>query len=221
MLGLSRAERTDKLEARARAKEIRTLLLRESGKTRATEEAKRAIAYCEMCIAEYEEWFEWNEARWLRWQKVTIIGGVVATLAGVVTIPASWLEWAPKDIGALSWLRGVPAAVATIAASYLGSFNYREDAVRHEVTSNALWNELAKFQARAEPYNLDDGEDTSAFTNRVCDLIETELHSWSALVRGNRQDGSSQPAEGATAASMPTSTPLPSESAETPTPEPK
>src|SRR5229473_1706043 len=84
---------------------------------RSSEEAKKAIAYCQCCIHTYEDWFEWNEARWLGWQKVVIIGGVIATLAGVITIPEKWLWWLsePQSFG---WIRGVPAAIVTIAAGY-------------------------------------------------------------------------------------------------------
>jgi hypothetical protein len=92
------------------------------------------------------------------------MGGVIATLAGVVTVPPAWIDWAPS-LHSLYWLRSVPAAIATIAASYLGSFNYREDAVRHEITGNALWNEMARFQSCAAPYNnKTEEEDTSRFT---------------------------------------------------------
>jgi hypothetical protein len=110
--------------------------------SRPSEASKKAIAFCELCISEYEGWFDWNETRWLRWQKVIIIGGVVATLAGVITLPDDWTLPFMKSLG---WLRGVPAGLVTIAAGYLGSFTYREDAVRHEMTAGLLWIELAKF----------------------------------------------------------------------------
>jgi hypothetical protein len=65
----------------------------------------------------------------------------------------------------------------------LGSFNYREDAVRHELTANALWNELAKYQTCAEPYDKkDEVKDTSTFMNNVCRLVDSELKSWSIQV---------------------------------------
>ena len=70
---------------------LRKIIL-EQGEKRGTEESKKAIAFCQKCIAEYEEWFDWNESRWLRWQQIAIIGGVVATLAGVITMPEDWLK---------------------------------------------------------------------------------------------------------------------------------
>lgn len=63
--------------------------------------------YCDLCIKEYEDWFEWNEAKWLLFQKMIIIGGVVATLAGVITIPDNWVESIPW-IKSFGWVRGVP-----------------------------------------------------------------------------------------------------------------
>jgi hypothetical protein len=187
MFAVFRREPAKGESAEARAEKLRNIVLKQGSNERASEESQKAIAYCEWCISEYEGWFDYNETRWLRWQKITIIGGVIATLAGVITVPEHWLAWAP-DLQSFSWVRGVPAAIATIAASYLGSFNYREDAVRHELTANALWNELAKYQARAEPYNNGESKDTSAFLTNVCRLVESELHSWSALVRGRNTE---------------------------------
>ena len=103
--------------------------------------AKKAIAYCDLCIKEYEGWFEWNETRWIFLQRTIIIGGVVATLAGVITIPDSWAESIPW-IKSFGWVRGVPAGIVTIAAGFLSSFTYREDAVRHESTATALWSKI-------------------------------------------------------------------------------
>jgi hypothetical protein len=172
-------------EKKERAAALTEIILKQGTTERSSEESKKAVAYCELCMTEYDDWFGWNEARWLRWQKVTIIGGVVATLAGVITIPTDWLT---PTLQSFSWVRALPAAVATIAASYLGSFNYREDAVRHEITANALWNELAKFQARAAPYNIAEAKDTSAFMLNVCQLVEAELRSWGALVMGGHTE---------------------------------
>jgi hypothetical protein len=174
--------RTRIKNADQRRKELRELLMKQAETTRPSEGSKTALAYCQSCITEYEEWFDWNEIRWVGWQQVVIIGSVVATLAGVVSLPAEWLKWIP-DAQSLSWLRGIPAAVTTIAAGYLGSFTYREDAVRHELTAQALWNEMAKYIGHAEPYNkLDDAEDTGNFLKTICLLVETESRSWSALV---------------------------------------
>jgi hypothetical protein len=170
-------------KAEQRDKELREFLIQRTESPRSSKEAQIAIAYCELCIHEYEDWFDWNESRWILWQRIVIIGGVIATLAGVITIPSDWLSWIP-DPSSLSWLRGVPAAIVTIAGGYLSSFTYRDDAVRHELTAQALWNELAKFLVRAAPYNEEEAEDTSAFMAIVCRLVETESRSWSALVKG-------------------------------------
>jgi hypothetical protein len=169
---------------KSREDELRKQLLQ--GDTRTSVEAKKAITYCEFCIADYEEWFDHNEARWLRLQRVVIIGSVVATLAGAITLPDEWLNAAnpanaAKWTSSFGWLRGVPAGVVTIAAGYLSSFTYKEDAVRHEVTAMALWNELAKFMSHAEPYNKSESKDTSAFLNAICRLVDNELKTWSAL----------------------------------------
>ena len=89
-----------------RMKALREGLLRPDENVRSSVEARKAISYCEYCILEYEESFELNEAKWLQWQTVVIVGGVVATLAGVATIPGSWAV-APYLEG-FGWLRGVP-----------------------------------------------------------------------------------------------------------------
>jgi hypothetical protein len=159
-------------------------LLKPEGKARTSPEAKKAIAYCEYCILEYEKLFEDNEAKWYFWQTVVILGGVVATFAGVATIPESWIAaFHVKDFG---WLRGIPAGIVTIAAGLLSSFTYREDTVRFEVTGNILSNELVKYLGKAEPYNGDETNDTSKFVNRICELVEIELNGWRAVVGGDR-----------------------------------
>ena len=58
---------------------------------RDSQASQTAIAFCEMYINEYEDWFIWNEGRWHFWQTVVIVGGVVATLAGVITLPDAWM----------------------------------------------------------------------------------------------------------------------------------
>jgi hypothetical protein len=186
MFGFLGKRRTEDKELEERLEALRTSLLKDG---RPSPEAARAITYCEYQIRTYEDWYQWNEGKWLLWQKVIIIGGVIATLSGVMSIPTQWIDWI-HDYESLGWLRGVPAAIVTVAAGFMGSFTYREDAVRHELTSNALWNELAKFQGYAAPYdNETEKEDISAFLNTVCRIVENELHSWSALVAGNRTDG--------------------------------
>jgi hypothetical protein len=181
-----RSSAEERKAALAKKQVLRELLLTGDG-SRDSESAKKAIAYCDLCIKEYEGWFELNEARWRFFQKVIIIGGVVATLAGVMTLPDSWIESFPW-IKSFGWVRGVPAGIVTIAAGYLSSFTYREDAVRHELTATALWSELARFQSHAKPYDKSDAEDASAFTNNLCRLVELETHNWSAVVMGNKAD---------------------------------
>ncbi|MGY3132330.1 hypothetical protein ACVWZM_003012 [Bradyrhizobium sp. USDA 4501] len=186
MFGFRKAERAESQKLKERQRELRTLLLTKHEKNRMSDKAKTAIEYCEYCISEYEEWFEINERKWFRWQKVAIISGVIATLVATITVPAEWTKSYP-ELDYFGWIRGIPAAIATVATAFLSSFMYREDAVRHELTVNALWNELAKFVCHAKPYDTTkDDEDTSAFTNEICRLVETEVTSWGALVRGSR-----------------------------------
>ena len=123
---------------------------------------------------------------------------MVATLTGAASLPVSWIAWIPEP-QSLARLRGVPAAIVTIAAGYLSSFTYRDDAVRHELTATALWNELVKYQGRAAPYNKNEIDDTSAFLNVVCKIVELESYNWSALVLGkNKKDDQeeNEPEEG-------------------------
>ncbi|MDR3468217.1 MAG: DUF4231 domain-containing protein [Xanthobacteraceae bacterium] len=192
MFGFTSETRRQESQRKERQEQLRKLLLTQTPneKGRSSDYSKKAIAYCEYCISEYEEWFEFNEGRWITWQKIAIIAGVVATLVATISFPRAWIpdEFEPY------WgiVRAIPAAAATIATGFLSSFMYKEDAVRHELTSNALWNELAKFLVHAKPYNDKDGEevDVRVFTSTICRLVETEVNSWGALVRGQR-DGAS------------------------------
>jgi hypothetical protein len=172
----------------AREEKLWKELLR--GKSRSSEQAGKAVAYCKDFIKEYDEWFEYNESRWLRLQRVIIIGGVVATLYG--TIPDELLKSIPWG-GFLGWSRGVPPGIVTIAAGLLSSFTYKEDAVRHEVTANTLRNELIKFLCDAAPYNKsDESKDTSIFLNTICRIIDGELQGWRELVTETRSQNVSR-----------------------------
>jgi hypothetical protein len=148
--------------------------------TRKSAEAKKAIAYCRLCVSQYDDWFEWNEQRWVVWQTVVIVGGVIATLAALIDVPEPWKPW--------TWLRAVPAALAAIAGGLLSSFTYREDCVRQELTGIALQNELVKFVAKAAPYDGDEPEATSLFINNVGHVLEIEGRDWRSVVMGSEFD---------------------------------
>ena len=133
-------ELSDEDEHDRKEQELMDILLKEGTKERATEEAKKAVAYCQMCANDYDYWFRFNEKRWIRLQATAIIAGVIATLAAIISFPMSddFLKtYLGQFVHSLSWVRAISAAVATIAASLLGAFSYREDAVRHEVTGKA------------------------------------------------------------------------------------
>jgi|SRR5215471_9729763 len=178
MFGFFGGDRAKKAQQREEA--LEALVLAQGENSRSSDEAKKAIAYCQLCIFEYERWSKQSQTRWELLQGVVVIGGVVATLAGAISIPQAW--------DSLAWIRSLPAATVTIAAGFLSSFSYRENAVRYELAAVALWNELARYETRAAPYNKDEAEDTSAFLNTVCRLVEAELHNWSVLVREGRVD---------------------------------
>jgi hypothetical protein len=149
---------SDRARILQREEALETLIL-EHGKAAQSEEAKKASAYCQLNISEYRRLWRRDERRWRRYQRFMIIGGIVATLAGVISIPPSWHG---EIVDSLGWMRGVPAAIVTVAASFLSTFAYRENAVRFEVTEIALWNELVRFLTLSEPYNKGEAENTSA-----------------------------------------------------------
>jgi hypothetical protein len=158
----------------AREDELWKALLQ--GEARSSEEARRAITYCKDFVDTYDGLYQDNEVRWIFWQRVMIVGGVVATICGVVPIPHDWAD-------SFGWIRGLPAGLITIAAGFLSSFTYKEDAVRHEVTSTALYNELVKFLCNAKPYDAEkDSDDVSAFLDAVSQLVDSELETWSTQV---------------------------------------
>jgi hypothetical protein len=152
---------------------------------RKSPEALLAIAYCEKEISEYRSWFRWNEFRWVVFQHAAIIMGVLATVFSAVSVEQTswWVSYLP-------WLRVITAAAATISAGLIGSFNYREDAVRHEMTGNALNGELAKYKTRASPYNKSEAEDTSVFTNAIVDIINSEQRDWNAQLKSSHSSAS-------------------------------
>src|SRR5271170_1966845 len=98
---------------------------------RTSVEALEAVRFCEKEINEYRDWFRWNEHRWVLYQHSAIIMGVLATVFSALSIDAK-SDWGVT----LLWARVITAACATISAGFIGSFHYREDAVRHEMTGN-------------------------------------------------------------------------------------
>ena len=175
--------------AHAQTKALRALLVAEGGANRTSDEAKKAIAFCHMRILDYEWWLAYNTKQWVRWQRIAITAGVLATLAGVITIPVpdDWGYWT-KFLRSCFWVRSIPAAIATIAASFFGAFNYRDQTVRHAITASTLWNELARFQTRSAPYDKTDEKDTSAFLNTVCGLINAESQGWRKQIKDSQSD---------------------------------
>jgi hypothetical protein len=190
MFGCFGKRRAERKLRNAKMKTLWDGLLTPEGEARKSPEAKKAIAYCEYCILEYEQLFQDNETKWYFWQTVIILGGVVATLEGVAAIPESWAL--ASHLKGFGWLRGVPAGIVTVASALLSSFTYREDTVRFEVTGNILSNELVKYLGRAKPYNSsDEAKDTSYFVNRISELVETELKGWRTLVGASQTRASS------------------------------
>jgi hypothetical protein len=122
-----------------------------------------ALRYCQSEIDSYGNVSNKNLVRWRRNQIITIIFGAIATItAGVDLGPYSHL----------GWLRGIPAAISTMAASFLTGFNYRSDALRQGGTVDALRGELARYRSGATPYT---GQNkVSVFMANVREIIETE-----------------------------------------------
>jgi hypothetical protein len=172
VLGLSESKRTI---AQQREEALESLLLAE-GEKHSSQEAKEAIAYWQLCRGDYERLSKQSERCWKLLQGTVIIFGVVATFAGAVSIPQAW-DW-------LGWIRGVPAAIVTIAAGILSSFSCRENATRYEVIATDLWNELARFKTGAAPYQKhDEAENAGAFVDNVCRLVGAEVREWSVLAK--------------------------------------
>lgn len=158
---------------------LEALLLAPGENARSSEQAKKAIAYCQLCIAEYERWSKQSQRRWVLWQGIVVFGSVLVTLlAGVISISQAW--------DSIAWIiRSVLAASVAIAAGLLSSFTFRENAIRYEVAATDLWNELARFLTSAAPYNTGEVEDTSAFLNKVCLLVGAEVRHWGVLARAS------------------------------------
>jgi hypothetical protein len=147
-----------------------------------------AIEYCEGEIEYYHGVFAYNHRWWKRLQSATIVFGGIGALTGAATFPKPhWLDGIP-----LGWLKGVPAAVATMAAGLLGSFNYQTDAVRHGSTADSLQGELVKFRARAKPYENRQNA-TSLFLDRVREIIQAEQGEWRMQTTKKQSSASGSP----------------------------
>jgi hypothetical protein len=164
---------------RRREGKLKTFLL-EHGEVRSSNEAKKALAYCQLCISEYDHLWWRDGWLWTVCLTITIGGGIVGAFAGIVPIPQGWESY--------GWMRGIPAALVAAAAAAMTGFGFRENAIRFEQASEALWHELVRFQTLSAPYNKGEPEDTSAFVNKICDLIDIEVHNWGTFMAENSSE---------------------------------
>ena len=104
-----------------------------------------AIRYCISEILFYEDAGVANRRRWKFWQYSAIALGSLATIIG--TMPDSAFEFVRAVSGAdaisayAGWVRGVPAALATVATTILGVHNFKSEHVRYGLTHDALQGE--------------------------------------------------------------------------------
>lgn len=154
------------------------------------EGAEAAIAYCKEEMTFYANTFNENHRQWKRWQRISIIFGVIGTIAATIQISSAV---AVPYVGTIApqWLvllRALPIAIASIATGMLGSFAYQADAVRQGITSDLLTGELARFLAHAAPYEKSKGEArVSDFMDNVRSIIGTEQAGWEATVTSQAQ----------------------------------
>ncbi len=144
-----------------------------------------ALAYLRDMIEFYDTIFLINHGRWRRWQIITIVSGVVATVIAAINIPPQ-LGLAPE---AISIVRAVPVAIASIAAGLSGAFRYQGEAVRQGMTADALKSELASYIARAEPYAKIDTDRVSHLMQRVGSIIAAERGNWQSQFTPKDADG--------------------------------
>ncbi len=144
-----------------------------------------AIKYCISEILFYEDAGVANRRRWKFWQYSAIALGSLATIIG--TMPDSAFEFVRAVSGAdaisayAGWVRGVPAALATVATTILGVYNFKSEHVRYGLTHDALQGELALFLCRATPYDRDDDPGStrlSKFMQNIRTIIRGELALW-------------------------------------------
>jgi len=149
-----------------------------------------AIAYCLEEIQFYEDEGRSNNRRWVIWQYVVISFGSLATLVAAV----------PNIPDKFSMLRGLPAAIATIAAAVLGVYNYKAETIRKGATHDALRGELIRFVSSAEPYGKEEKANIALFVSRIRSIIQGELQAWRSVFTDSTGASSESPVAGARAA---------------------
>lgn len=139
------------------------------------EGVEAAKSFCLGEIAFYDNVSKTNHTRWRRWQIITLLAGVIGTIASAISLPPTWMAW-EQDFG---WLRAIPVAIASFGGALLGSFSYQAESVRQGLAAAALRGELASLIAKADPYGKGDDADASLFMQNVRGIITAETGRWS------------------------------------------
>lgn len=102
--------------------------------------------------------------------------------------------------GTPKWIQAFPAAAASIASAFLGTFHWRENFLRFANTAEALRSEKVRYDARVGSLyggRVDDAKAFDTFVQRMEDIISSETAEWRTAYTSGTPDstGTSGPEE--------------------------
>jgi hypothetical protein len=134
------------------------------------EQIKVALERCDAMLA----WYEKHLTRARQWYRAFNTATVVFAAATPVLI-----LWQPPGVNVI--LQAAPAALASLFATLVGSYRWREDWIRYAVAAETLRSERTKYVTRTtQDYGLS-LSDTEAFDNfvyRMESLAISEVSEW-------------------------------------------
>jgi hypothetical protein len=110
------------------------------------------------------------------WRLFVVFQSAAIALSAVTPVLILWSSL-PKALQAL------PAAVASVAAGFVGTFRWLQNKTRFAYTAEALKSERVLFLTRTPPrYGLEVTEDAAvaAFVARIEEITMTEVAEWRA-----------------------------------------
>jgi hypothetical protein len=147
-----------------------TSMARRAEPAHGSEQVKVAIERCDGMLA----WYETHLARARLWYRVFNTGTVVLAATTPVLI-----LWQPPGVTPI-W-QAAPAALASLFATLIGSYRWREDWIRYAVAAETLRSERTKYITRTtQDYglSLSDSEAFDNFVYRMESLAISEVSEW-------------------------------------------
>ena len=138
----------------------------------------------EMALKRCDEQVVWYDGRSAgAWRFFIVFQSLAITLGAATPVLILWSS-VPKPVQAL------PAALASVAAAFVGTFRWLDAKTRFGYTREALKSERMLFETRTPPYghDLPEEEALARFVLRIEQIAMAETEEWrTAMIRPGPQ----------------------------------